>query len=73
MVLVSQSTPTPTPAAASLVLLVSSVMRGIMTQSTPAACLTANMANVECQAWAKHTASATVVIQEKPATEVRNH
>lgn len=36
---------------------------------TPAVCLAANMENVEFQAWAKHTASVTVDIQERLVTE----
>lgn len=70
MVPASQSTPIPTPAAASLALLVSSVMSRTRMQLTPAACLAANMANVECQAWARRTASVTADIQERRVTEV---
>lgn len=66
-----QSTPTLTPVAASLVLPAYSVMSKTKMQLTPAVCLAANMANVECQAWAKHTASVTVDIQGKHAIEVR--
>lgn len=71
MVPASQSTPTLTPAAASLALLAFSVTSRTRIQRTPAVCLTANMANAECRAWAKHTASVTVDIQERRATEVR--
>lgn len=67
-----QSTPTLTPVAASLVLPVCSVTSRTKTQLTPAVCLAANMANVECQAWARHTASVTVDIQGRRVTEVRN-
>lgn len=67
----SLSTPTRTPAAVSLVLLVSSVMSRTMMQITSAVCLAVNMESVECQAWAKRTASVTADIQEKPVTEVR--
>lgn len=70
MVPVLQSTPTLTPAAASLDLLASSVTSRTRKQRTPAVCLTANTANVECLAWEKHTASVTVDIQERRVTEV---
>lgn len=40
-------------------------------QLTPVVCLAANMANAECQAWVKHTASATADTQEMRATKVR--
>lgn len=71
MVPAFQSTPTPTPVAASLVLLGYSVMSRTRMQLTPAVCLAVNMANVECRAWARLTASVTVDIQERRVTEVR--
>lgn len=71
MVPAFQSTLTPTPAAASLVLLAYSVTSRIWMQLTPVVCLAANTANAECRVWEKHTASATVVIQERRVTEVR--
>ncbi len=40
-------------------------------QLTPAVCLAVSTENVECLAWAKLTASATVDIQERLVTEVR--
>lgn len=71
MVPAFQSTLTPTPVAASLVLPAYSVTSRTRMHLTPVACLAANMANAECRVWAKHTASATVVIQERRVTEVR--
>lgn len=66
-----QSTPTPTPAAASPVFLAYSVMSRTRMQLIPAVCLAVNTESVECQAWARHTASVTVDTQERRATEVR--
>lgn len=66
-----QSTPTRTPAAASLVSLEYFATSRTRTQLTPAVCHTVNMANVECQAWGRHTASVTADIQGTRATEVR--
>lgn len=64
-----QSTRTLTPAAASQGLLAYSVMSRTRTQLIPAICHAASTANVEYQAWAKHTASVTVDIQERRVTE----
>lgn len=69
MVPAFQSTPTRTLVAVSLVLLVYSVMSRTRMLPTPVVCLAVNMANVECRAWARHTASVTVDIQEMHVTE----
>lgn len=66
-----QSTPTPIPAAASPASLVSSVMSRTRIQPTPAAYSAVNTESVECQAWARRTASVSADIRERRATEVR--
>lgn len=67
----NQSTPTLTPVAASLVLLVYSVIPRTRKLLTPAVLPAASMANAEFQVWETHTASVTVDTQGRPVTEVR--